>query len=64
MPQFDMVCEFEVYCAKCGNGICNNCDTMLTRNRGANRLEVQPCTSCLEESHDKGYAEAEKDLTG
>ena len=62
MPSFETTCEFEVYCAKCGTGICNNCDTMKTYTRNANRLEVNPCEKCLQSAHDDGYAEAEEEF--
>ncbi len=57
MPVFEV--EFEVYCAKCGAGLCNNTKTNDARYSysGAHMaiLEVAPCENCLNEARDDGY---------
>ena len=53
MPTFDI--DFEVFCARCGNGLCNQSDT--TQERGRNKLTVEPCEKCLEEAKEEGKAE-------
>ena len=46
--------EFEVYCAKCGAGLCNNVNTRESRNRRIPQIVIEPCETCLENSFDKG----------
>lgn len=62
MPTLEL--EFEVFCGKCGNGLCNNTREGKTRNRQYPCINVDPCEKCLTESRDDGYntgyAEAEK----
>lgn len=47
---------FEVYCAKCGKGLCNL--TTVDESNGI-KLEVKPCPECLRgaasEGFDKGF---------
>ena len=45
--------DFEVYCGTCGAGICNNCTTNKTRNRMADRLDVDPCEKCLKSAREE-----------
>ncbi len=47
--------EFEVYCDRCGAGLCN-ATNVVTDYRGT-RANVEPCTACLENERDKGYDE-------
>lgn len=62
MPEFEVqtTVEFEVYCGKCGAGLCNQ--TSTENRRGTNRVTVDPCEKCLDEAEatgfDKGKAEA------
>lgn len=55
MPTFEL--EFEVYCAKCGAGLCNQSDASSPSgyyNRTF-KVMVQPCEKCLEEAKEEGY---------
>lgn len=55
MPTFDISIEFEVYCAKCGAGLCNQSYT--GDKRGILALKVEPCERCLESEYIKGQEE-------
>lgn len=57
MPSFDTTVEveFEVFCAKCGAGLCNQSTTGITPGRGQNYVSVEPCDTCLSIAHDEGY---------
>jgi len=41
--------DFEVYCAKCGAGICGLADVKKSRNRGFPIISMTPCEKCMEE---------------
>lgn len=62
MPEFEVqtTVEFEVYCGKCGEGLCRQ--TVTETRRGKNLVTIDPCEKCLEDSeevgYDKGKAEA------
>lgn len=49
--------EFEVWCAKCGAGLCRQCDT----TKDGRGITVEPCEQCLDakyaEGHDSGYSD-------
>lgn len=51
--------DFEVYCAKCGAGICGNCTEGRTTRRSMPYIQVSPCETCLEAARDEGREEAE-----
>jgi hypothetical protein len=63
MPEIAV--EIELYCARCGEGICAN--GTATRKRNQECFVIEPCETCLsrasdkgfEEGHQKGYADAE-----
>lgn len=46
MPTFDVDVDFEIYCARCGAGICNNGSTGTYKGR--HRLDIEPCKDCIE----------------
>ena len=46
--------EFEVYCAKCGDGLCRNVNTRESRNRRIPQIVIEPCQTCLENEFEKG----------
>ena len=50
MPSFEV--EFEVYCGRCGAGLCNQ---SVGYNRRGPRVDVEPCGKCLENAEDAGY---------
>jgi hypothetical protein len=50
------IIEFEVYCARCGAGICGNVD--VSHGRAGHRiLRIDPCERCLKSERDEGYDE-------
>lgn len=55
MPEFELTVEFEVFCAKCGEGLCNQSTTGKTLRRSHNYVQVSPCEKCLEDVRDNGY---------
>jgi hypothetical protein len=69
MPSFSADIEFEVFCSKCGAGLCNRSDA--ASDRKGHRVSIEPCSKCLEVEYDDGYekgysaglkdAEAEKE---
>ena len=65
MPELDgeVKIEFEVYCDRCGAGLCNNIS--IRYDFSPPRILVDPCEKCLEkeydEGHDAGYKLAEED---
>ena len=40
--------EFEVWCARCGNGLCGQCH----ETKGG--ITVEPCANCLDKEYDLG----------
>ncbi|HBV95821.1 MAG: hypothetical protein JL50_11040 [Peptococcaceae bacterium BICA1-7] len=62
MPSFDVEVEFEIYCSKCGAGLCSNGSTKSIRN--TNRLDMEPCEKCLEFAADMADGEARDELSG
>ena len=69
MPEIEVTVvgsvDIELYCEKCGEGICANGTATLTRGHPCFRID--PCEKCLsternigyEEGYQTGYAEAE-----
>ena len=54
MPSFDVSVDFEVFCGRCGAGLCNNSREGRTPGRGVLTLTVDPCKRCLGEEFDSG----------
>lgn len=49
--------EFEVFCAKCGAGLCGNCTSGYTRGRGHPYIQIEPCERCLTDAYENGKSE-------
>jgi len=62
MPEIAV--NIEVYCAKCGEGLCNQTEATKTRTRGEPAFRVEPCEHCLKESRNDGYDEGYRDGQG
>jgi len=70
MPNFDaeisttVNVDFEVFCAKCGAGLCSQSTGGNSTRRNYPYVQVEPCKKCLEAEwdagHDAGYNECEK----
>ena len=59
MPDIEV--NIEIFCARCGAGICNNASTIRHRNQDA--FSIEPCEKCLEESYNDGYKKGEEEAT-
>ena len=57
MPLIDI--DIEVYCDKCGAGLCGQTTAVNTRSRGAPSFRVAPCERCLETARDGGRSDGE-----
>jgi hypothetical protein len=64
----DAVVNIEIYCERCGAGICSN--ATFTIHRGLPTFMIAPCDKCMRDAEDEGYdkgyddAKAEYDETG
>lgn len=61
MPTFETAIEFEVFCARCGAGLCNNSETSKTSRRGMLAVTVTPCKKCDEDADEAGYDRGRRD---
>lgn len=56
--------DFEVFCARCGYGLCSLSSTRKSRRRGEAQVEVNVCPSCeddiKEEAYERGLEEGRK----
>lgn len=57
----DIEIEVEVYCNNCGAHLCNETDSVKTKNRSANAFRVNACPKCLDNSYEKGYDKAREE---
>jgi len=60
MPTFENIevtaiadIDFEVFCATCGAGLCNESDTRKSRGRGYLQVTVNVCPKCMGEKEDE-----------
>ena len=54
----DVDVDFEVFCARCGAGLCNQSDTRESRNRKYPQVTVEPCERCIEKAEDEAVRKA------
>lgn len=47
--------DFEVFCARCGTGLCSQSTGGNTPKRKYPFVDVEPCEKCLDERYEKGY---------
>ena len=57
----DLTVEVEIYCADCGEGLCNQTEFAVTRNRGTPSFRVEACKRCLENAREEGREEAREE---
>jgi len=57
MPKISV--DFDVYCAKCGAGICHNVE--VDDRGGVIRLYIDPCDDCLKNEYDEGYSDGKEE---
>ncbi len=60
----DAEVEFEVFCGRCGKGLCNVSETGKTKGSGMHYVNVQPCWNCEEMAEYKGYKRAVAEKEG
>jgi len=53
--------DFEVFCARCGGGLCHISEGRLSRRRNEPQVTVGICESCYDEIKDEGYQECLKE---
>ena len=53
MPKFNIDVHFDAYCARCGKGICSNCNTDIASKSGL-KMQIEPCQNCLKREYSKG----------
>ena len=53
MPEIEV--NIEIYCAKCGAGICGNATATRTFTRQEPSFRIDPCEKCLQDEYDRGY---------
>lgn len=59
MPEFSL--SFEVYCS-CGEGLCNQTTTRMSRLRGEPQAVVEPCQKCLQAARDEAAEARAKEV--
>ena len=54
MPEFtvntDVDVDFEVFCGRCGAGLCNQSTTRSSVRRRLPQIEIEPCSTCEEQA--------------
>lgn len=48
VPVDDVSFDFEVYCATCGAGMCNETEVSTTRTRSVPCIRVNACQRCID----------------
>ena len=65
MPSFEFngeTVEFEVFCARCGRGICNESDGGNTPRRNLPFVNVHPCKKCMANEREEGAEEGRAEM--
>jgi len=47
--------NIDVYCARCGRGLCHQTESTITKNQPSFLIDVEPCEYCLDLSYNEGY---------
>ena len=47
--------EVEVFCAACGDGLCNQTESIRGLRRDQPQFRVTPCERCLDAAREEGY---------
>ncbi len=64
MPYLSVDVEFEVFCSRCGAGLCNQTKAEDAYRTRLARVSVSPCDKCLEQAYDDGYEKGTKQAGG
>lgn len=65
MPSIEVTVDFEVFCGKCGAGICNNATVSSKSNWHSgttHNVSVDPCESCAETFREEGSASRDDEV--
>lgn len=49
--------DFEVFCGRCGAGLCSNATTGATARRQYPFVSIEPCATCLENEREDALRE-------
>lgn len=55
--------DIEIFCGRCGQGLCQNSSSGRTREKQQPYFNVDPCERCLDEAKQEGYEERDKEIT-
>ena len=55
MPEIEV--NIELFCSRCGAGICNNATAGKTKIRREPCFEIEPCQKCLQKEREEGYSD-------
>ena len=53
MPAIEV--DIEIFCAGCGEGLCNQSTPTRTAYRQQPAFQVEPCERCLSAAEERGY---------
>ena len=53
MPEVSI--DVEVYCARCGAGLCNQTNSTFTKQRRQPCFQVEPCARCFNQNSNENY---------
>lgn len=54
--------DFEVFCARCNAGLCNQSDTRTSYRRRLPQVLVEPCEKCLERATEEAANKVHDEL--
>lgn len=54
--------DFEVFCERCGAGICNNATTRKSHNRLYPQVCIEPCEKCIESAKKETEEEMQRKI--
>ena len=57
----DVSIDVEVFCASCGDGLCNQTESTTGQRRGQPQFRVLPCERCLMAARSDGYNEGHEE---
>lgn len=62
MPNLEIEIEVEVFCDKCGEGLCLQSYFRKSRYREVDQLVVAPCKSCIDSAVQQSKEEMERNV--
>lgn len=58
----DLTINVEIFCATCGDGLCNQSEFTLTRSRQEPSFRVEACQKCIDEAKDGVEVEKNQEI--